>query len=115
MDHLLNEIIGLDTITSYNIDNGTWYKASEVGDAMDYNKSRKALYKIISGHQDDFKGMTRVIKVPGKSFNPVTQKEYTAHRETLVINKEGIIRLLIYSSMPIAERFKEALIKKMAH
>jgi prophage antirepressor-like protein len=86
----------------------------DVGEAVGYVKARKALYKIIKAHQEEFDTTTIVVKIPVKSTNSATGKEYTAPRESLLINKEGIIKLLIYSNLQSAQEFKKCISRELA-
>lgn len=113
----LDSIINLDSdaITSYSIDGQTWYKVVEIGDALGYIKARKALNKLMSAHEEEFAESVLKTKIPKVSVNPATGQQYTARRETLLINKEGIIKILMYSNLPLAAEFRRAAAKELAN
>ncbi|MDF9409665.1 hypothetical protein L7E55_15120 [Pelotomaculum isophthalicicum JI] len=67
----------------------------------------------MTSHKEDFSSSTIVAKIPKVSVNPATGKEYTDNRETLLINREVVIKPLMYSDMPRAREFREAIIKKL--
>ncbi|MFZ5645976.1 MAG: BRO family protein [Bacillota bacterium] len=96
----IDEFIKSNNLIEYQISGQTWYKLVDVGEAIGYIRARKA---IMRAHQEEFDATTMLAKIPVKSINTATGKEYTAPRESLFINKEGITKLLIYSNLPSAQ------------
>lgn len=110
----IQKYINLDSLTQHHIDDHTWYKVADVGEALGYAMARKALYKLMDSHQAEFEGLTLVTKLPIVCLNPATGQEYTARRNTLLINKQGIITILMYSSLSVAQEFRRDLIQYLA-
>ncbi|KUO66519.1 MAG: hypothetical protein APF84_17195 [Gracilibacter sp. BRH_c7a] len=109
---ILNSILNIYSLNSYEIDCQVWYKAVDIGEALGYAKARKGIYKLMSAHKTEF--YNYCCKIPKVVVNPVTGKKYTANLRTYLINVKRIKRILMYSDKPKAKEYRQAVTKDLA-
>jgi prophage antirepressor-like protein len=109
----LESYIDLSEIESFEFDGEVWYKAVDFGEVIGFTKPSRAINKLLNNNRASLEGLTILRKVPKASESPATGKPYIAYRETLLLNREAIIRLLFITDMPKARQFRESLIKTL--